>query len=527
MGRAREAGRGVVVFLLSFVIVGPATITTAFAQSPQANSTPNIESLIERAEAIYRQGDQAFSTGQTARARALFDQSVDVILLSGMSLRTHTRLCAYYRDLIDRIHKHEALATDQHSEDERQEIVEAADLDGLADVSEAELAAATADGSKIYGTYDFDFSVGAPVFQFISFFTQGRGRSTMEYGVQRSGRYRAMVEKIFKEERVPLDLIWLAQAESGWRPNALSRAAAKGIWQFVPSTGLHYGLDQTAWIDERSEPAKSTRAAARYLRWLHDHFAGDWLLAMAAYNSGENRIDSAIARCGYADFWELHRRGLIPQETRNYVPSILAIIIISKNQKRYGFDVTPDPDLVFDTYQLPDQTDLKVVADLLGVSYEKVQELNPELRRGVSPVDEPYTIKIPKGTRKQFEIAYAKLPEEKRVQRISIPAEEIAGGYRSTYRTTVVSYRVRKGDTLSNVARRNGLTVNELARINRLSTRADLRKGQSIRVPKKVRASRSKTRTGKYTAKHVTRSRHHSRSKKGAAKSSKRSSRRR
>ena len=123
------------------------------------------------------------------------------------------------------------------------------------------------------------------------------------------GRYREMVEKVFKEEKVPIDLIWLAQAESVWKPNALSRAAAKGIWQFIPSTGTRYGLAQTAWVDERSQPEKSTRAAARYLRWLHDHFAGDWLLAMAAYNSGENRVDGAIAKCGYADFWELYKRG--------------------------------------------------------------------------------------------------------------------------------------------------------------------------------------------------------------------------
>jgi membrane-bound lytic murein transglycosylase D len=215
-------------------------------------------------------------------------------------------------------------------------------LDEVSEIKEDELTRVTADGIKIFGTYDFEFTVAPPVFQFINFFVAGRGHSTMEVGLQRSGRYRQMVEKIFKEERVPVDLMWLAQAESVWKPNALSRAAAKGIWQFIPSTGTRYGLEQTTWIDDRSQPEKSTRAAARYLRWLHDHFAGDWLLAMAAYNSGENRVDGAVARCGYADFWELYKRGLLPQETRNYVPCILSIIIISKNQKRYGFEVTPD-----------------------------------------------------------------------------------------------------------------------------------------------------------------------------------------
>jgi len=293
--------------------------------------------------------------------------------------------------------------------------------------------------------------------------------------------------------------MWLAQAESVWKPNALSRAAAKGIWQFIPSTGTRYGLAQTTWIDERSQPEKSTRAAARYLRWLHDHFEGDWLLAMAAYNSGENRVDSAIARCGYADFWELYRRGLLPQETRNYVPCILSIIIISKNQKRYGFDITPELPLNYDTFEVPGQTDLKVVADLVGVPYDTIQDLNAELRRGTSPAGEPYTIKLPKGTKKQFEVAYADLPEEKRVRKIIVPTEEIAERYRGGYRVQIASYQVRRGDTLASVARRSGVSVKELARLNRISSRGELRKGQTVKIPKAVRASRGRNaRLGRY-----------------------------
>jgi membrane-bound lytic murein transglycosylase D len=286
--------------------------------------------------------------------------------------------------------------------------------------------------------------------------------------------------------------MWLAQAESVWKPNALSRAAAKGIWQFIPSTGTRYGLAQTTWIDERSQPEKSTRAAAKYLRWLHDHFAGDWLLAMAAYNSGENRVDGAIARCGYADFWELYKRGLLPNETRNYVPCILSIIVISKNQKRYGFDVKPDSPVNYEIVELAGQTDLKVVADLIGVPYESVQDLNAELRRGTSPAGERYAIKIPKGMKKQFEVAYAALPEEQRVKRITVPTEEVADRYRSSYRVQVASYQVRRGDTLASVARRSGVSVQELAKLNRMSARGELRKGQTVKIPKTVRASRDR-----------------------------------
>lgn len=512
MRLTEKAGRRVTAVLISFMLLGTIGPLDVFGQTAERASSPQSQTVIEKAESYFRQGQEAFNKGDRDGARKLFDQALDAVLMSGINLRADSRLESYYRALLDRIHKFEAHPEDDHSPEERAEAVEPSLLDELSDIDDSELAMVTPDGIKIFGKYDFDFSVAAPVLQFINFFVAGRGRSTMNIGLQRSGRYRQMAERIFKEERVPLDLIWLAQAESVWKPNALSHAAAKGIWQFIPSTGTRYGLAQTSWIDQRSHPEMSTRAAARYLRWLHDHFASDWLLAMAAYNSGENRVDSAIARCGYADFWEIHRRGLLPQETRNYVPIILSIIIISKNQKRYGFDVKPDPPLIYELVDLPDQTDLKVVADLLGLPYESVQDLNPELRRGVTPPGQRYTIKLPKGTKKQFEIAYAALPEDQRVRRIAIPREEIADAERPAYRTQIVSYRVRRGDTLSSLARRHGVPLQELARLNRLSARGELRKGQAIRIPKSIRASAgkkssSRSRVSKYSTKNAVKSR--------------------
>jgi len=511
MRLAREASRVVVVLLLSLLLIGTVGPIRALGQSPQPASSTATQSIIDRAEESFLRGEEASSKGLPDIARKMFDSALDTVLQSGIDLKTDTKLAAYYRRLLDRIHKHEAQPGDVHEGADLPEVAEPSVLDEVSEIKEAELAMVTPDGVKIFGRYDFEFAVAPPVFQFINFFVAGRGHSTMEIGLQRSGRYRQMVEKIFKEERVPLDLMWLAQAESVWKPNALSRAAAKGIWQFIPSTGTRYGLTQTVWIDDRSQPEKSTRAAARYLRWLHDHFAGDWLLAMAAYNSGENRVDGAIARCGYADFWELYKRGLLPQETRNYVPAILSIIIISKNQKRYGFDVKPDLPLNYDTFEVPAQTDLKVVADLVGVPYDTIQDLNAELRRGASPAGERYTIKLPKGMKKQFEIAYADLPEEKRVRKITVPTGEIAERYRSRYRVQLASYQVRRGDTLASVARRSGVSVKELARLNRISTRGELRRGQTVKIPKAVRASRGRHgRIGRYRTVPAVRSRHRS-----------------
>lgn len=510
-----RVGRSVVVMLMALLLAGTVTPLNAFAQSQEASSSANIQAIIERAEEAFKRGEEAQTKGLPDIARKMFDHAVDTILQSGIDLKTNARLDGYYHQLLNRIHKYEAQPNDKHLDDKqvddkrlndkhgadqrpegkpidegRPETVEPALLDELSDIKEDDLATVTPGGIKIFGRYDFDFSVAPPVFQFMNYFVTGRGHSTMVAGLQRSGRYRQMVEKIFKEERVPQDLMWLAQAESVWKPNALSRAAAKGVWQFIPGTGTRYGLGQTQWIDERSNPEKSTRAAARYLRWLYDHFAGDWLLAMAAYNSGENRVDGAVARSGYADFWELYKRNLLPQETRNYVPIILSIIIISKNQKRYGFDVKPDLPLNYDSFELPAQTDLKVIADLLGVPYEVIQELNPELRRGVSPPDQKYAIKLPKGMKKQFEVAYADLPEEQRVRKIVIPAEEVA--YRPVYRTQMAAYHARSGDTIAALARRYGVSVQELARLNRMSSRGELRKGQKLRIPQTVRTVRDR-----------------------------------
>lgn len=499
MRSAQKASRVLVIFLLSTLLAGLAGPARAFGQSQQSVSSPVIQSSIDRAEESFRRGEEAFSKGLLDIARKMFDNALDTVLQTAEEAKTDPKLAAYYRQLVERIHKYEAQPGDMHDAAERAEVAEPSVLDEVSEIKEDELAIVTADGVKIFGRFDFEFSVAPPVLQFINFFVSGRGHSTMDVGLQRSGRYREVVEKIFKEEKVPLDLIWLAQAESVWKPNALSRAAAKGIWQFIPSTGTRYGLAQTTWIDERSHPEKSTRAAARYLRWLHDHFAGDWLLAMAAYNSGENRVDSAIAKCGYADFWELYKRGLLPQETRNYVPCILSIIIISKNQKRYGFDVKPDSPLNFETFEVPTQTDLKVVADIVGAPYETVQDLNAELRRGTSPAGERYTIRLPKGTKKQFELAYAELPEAQRVRKITVPVDELADRSRVAYRVQFASYQVRRGDTLASLARRSGVSVQELAKVNRLSARGELRKGQTVKIPKAVRAGRgSRSRVGRY-----------------------------
>ena len=208
---------------------------------------------------------------------------------------------------------------------------------------------------------NFTFTLNPLIQQYINYY-QGRGRSTMENGLRRSGQYMKLARKIFAEEGVPLDVTWLGQVESAWKPKAVSWAAASGLWQFIPSTGRMYGLRQNAYIDERNSYEQATRASARHLKDLAKRYNGNWELAMAAYNTGAGNIDRAISRAGTANFWMIYP--YIAQETRNYVPNILAVILIAKNPEKYGFKgIKPDAPMSYDVVQVPTATSLQLVAD--------------------------------------------------------------------------------------------------------------------------------------------------------------------
>jgi len=352
----------------------------------------------------------------------------------------------------------------------------------------------------------------------------------------------AMARKIFKEEGVPQDIAWLGQVESAWSPVARSWASAVGLWQFIPSTGARYGLNQTYYVDDRSSFEKATRASARYLKWLANRYDGNWELAMAAYNSGEGRVDSAIARCGYADFWEIYSRGLIPQETRNYVPNILATIIIAKDPEKYGFGVKPEPPLTYDYVKVNNMLDLRLVSDATDTPYDYLLALNPELKRGVTPPGIEHLLRVPTGKGNPLKVALDRIPPERRAtwrmltaqsgdnfdsisrktgvsaaaieqvngaikpgQKVIIPA---GSGVRNVVFTSkgaanpspvvtssagggaakIIPYKVKAGESLGDIAGRYNVSVRDIATLNRLSGSARLRAGQVIKVP--VRSGR-------------------------------------
>jgi membrane-bound lytic murein transglycosylase D len=330
-----------------------------------------------------------------------------------------------------------------------------------------------AEGEASAIDHDVPLTVNDPVLAYLNFFKTPRGSAIVETGLRREGRYREMVRRVLKEEGMPQDLIYLAQAESAFQPQAVSKAGARGMWQFMSFAGRKYGLQKTWWVDERQDPEKATRAAARDLRDLYGQF-GDWYLAMAAYNSGAGAVQHAIERTGYADFWELYHRNVLPGETRNYVPIILALDLISKDPARYGIDFDPEPALKADTVKPGQAIDLRLVAETIDADLETLRSLNPELLRLVTPPDPEFVLRLPEGTAERFFAEIAAIPPEKWV----------------SWRR----HKVEQGETLSSIAKQYRVSPAEVADANELATGTSLEEGQKLIIPA---AARSEASTGK------------------------------
>lgn len=287
-----------------------------------------------------------------------------------------------------------------------------------------------------------------------------KGRRVFTRWLQRAGRYRPMIRRILREEGVPEELLYLGMIESGFNPYARSYARAVGIWQFIYSTGRAYGLRRSWWYDERRDPEKATRAAARHLKDLHERF-NNWYLAIAGYNFSPGKIERRIRRYKNVDeFWELPR---LPRQTRNYVPTFIAATLMAKNPEKYGFYVTPDPPVEYDTVTVRETVDLNVVAQCTNSSFSEIKKLNPALLRWCTPPDrDRWVLNIPKGTREQFLENYAKVPDSQKF--------------------TWIHHRIRSGETLSTIARHYGVNMSEIKRFNKIRG-SFIRAGQHLVIP--------------------------------------------
>ncbi len=314
---------------------------------------------------------------------------------------------------------------------------------------------------------DIPLTLNSQVEYFITQF-QTRGKISFSRWLTRSARYIPMMKEILRKEGMPEDLVYVAMIESGFTLHARSVANAVGPWQFMSATGRRYSLRIDQWVDERKDPVKATAAAALYLKDLYAMFNGDWYLAAAGYNAGENKIMRAIGKYNTSDFWELTKGSYLKRETKEYVPKLLAAAIIAKDPARFGFATAASvPAIEYDTVTIPGRTDLELVARLTGTTYQSIKELNPSLRHWCTPPNYPdFELKIPRGTREKFEAEYAKIPE---VERFS-------------EKTLYARYTATRRDSLGSVARRFGLKPLELAELNGLGKK-DRLAGRNLIVP--------------------------------------------
>src|ERR1700693_102230 len=307
--------------------------------------------LIQQVEEKFAAGEQNYKAGHLEAARKDFDDAVDWMLQSGYDPNSDPQLSELFHRVVDTVYTYELQAF-RAGDGFSEAPAVPAPIDEVAEMTfpvDPRLRARAAEGAKNI-SHDLPLTVNDEVLSFLNFFQTPRGRAIVETGLRRAGRYREMIGRVLHEEGVPQDLIYLAQAESAFQPLALSRAGARGIWQFVAYRGMEYGLRHTWWIDERQDPEKATRAAAQHLRDLYGQF-GDWYLAMAAYNCGPGNVQKGIERTGYADFWELYKRNVLPRETKNYVPIILALTLIAKDAAHYGIQAEPEAPVAKDIVQ--------------------------------------------------------------------------------------------------------------------------------------------------------------------------------
>ncbi len=421
------------------------------------------EVLLVEVEAAFQAGEQSFKAGHLEKARRDFDRAVDWILMSGVDLRQEPRLEALLNRVIEAVHAYEAAAF-REGDGFREPATEPAAIDEIAEMTfpvDPKLREPV-ERDVLSVPHDLPLVVNDIVLSYVNFFQTPRGRSIVEAGLRRAGRYRAMIERILEEEGLPQDLIYLAQAESAFKPAAVSRARARGMWQFMAPRAREYGLDISWWIDERQDPEKATRAAAKHLKDLYEEF-GDWHLALAAYNTGPGGVARAIERTGFADFWELYKRNVLPRETRNYVPIILALSIIAKSPEKYGVSVLPDVPVDTDRVRPGHPLDLRLVAETVDVSLETLRALNPQLLRTVTPNDSEFELHLPAGTAERFFAAIAEIPQEKWIM----------------WRR----HRVEAGETLSAIARKYRVTPTAIAQVNGIETRSLLRIGERLIIP--------------------------------------------
>jgi membrane-bound lytic murein transglycosylase D len=450
-------------------VAAPPRVTPA-PPGPSKRSVPvedPVVTLIATSDRHFNAGRKELDAGHVQGAKQEFDAAINVLINSPYGGRTEPRVREQFDHLVDRISTYEVKALAE-GDGFTEKTYEPASLDELLAMSATIVPTGSADHSVGGAASDQDGDLPIPinerVLAFIDLF-QGRLHDFLEAGMKRGSTYLPRIQEVFRAEGLPTDLAYVPLVESAFNPNALSRTQAKGVWQFMRGTGLENGLRQDWYIDERSDPDKATVAAAKYLGTLGRLFDGDWYLALASYNGGPGRLQRAVKQSGMSDFWALAAKPkLLPNETRDYVPMILAAILIARHPAQYGFEFESQTAPAYETVTLAKPVDLRHVAEWADATVSDIQTLNPELRRWTTPVrDESYSLKVPLGT---ADVVKAKLEDASDADLASLRW-----------------YTVKRGDTLATIARSLRVNRIDLADANYLKPTARVDAGQKLMVP--------------------------------------------
>jgi len=443
-----------------------ASIPASVRPAPAPVQAPAQKS-IQEISAIYKNGKMYADIGYINDARQKFDTAVEKIFNQDPNIRRDKEFEAFSETLIHNIHSIEMQwiqKGDSYSESSQSEQANAILSEKFTFLSQKE---ADSERKLVENTpteYGIPVVLNNQVLSYIKVFST-RLKPVIEASLNRGARYEKLFKQIFREEGVPEDLFYLPIVESGYRTRALSHAKAKGIWQFMPGTARLEGLTVNWWVDERCDPEKSTRAAARHLKLLHDYY-GDWYLALAAYNAGQGKVDRSIRKAKSRDFWKIaQHRWIFRRETRNYVPGFLAAMVIGRNPEKYELNTLDQDDSIsYDTVTIDSCTDLRIIAKLSGTTVNRIQELNPELRRLTTPITEKlFSVHIPAGQKDDFRARFDQLPKDKRV--------------------TLRYHRIRTGQTLSQIAREYQTSVSAIRKANNIRNVRKIRAGKTLVIP--------------------------------------------
>jgi membrane-bound lytic murein transglycosylase D len=428
---------------------------------PDGVHSPETDARIAAADSHFNAGRQLYFQGNLAGARREFDQAVDSLLTAPDNVADHRRIERRLDEICDLIYRFDVEKLGAGQTEEEAVVFDKAPIDEISHMTFApDQQLSPKLQTELHQTVSgIPLELSDPVLGFVHYFSTESGRRTLLAGFKRAGRYRPMIERIFQEEGVPQELLYLAQAESAFLPRAVSNKQAVGMWQFISETGATFSLSRSSAFDERLDPEKSTRAAARYLKSLYKHY-GDWYLAMAAYNCGAGAVDRAVERTGYADYWELLKRHALPRETSNYVPVILAITIIAKNPQDYGLDtIETDDALEYDTIRVTANTNLNLVADATLQPLSEIRDLNPALLNVMAPGG--FEVHVPKGAGDTAQAAIEAIPALNR----------------QSWRI----HHVQAGDTLDVIARNYNLAPERIVAVN--SQAENLSAGDTLLIP--------------------------------------------